>query len=213
MHFIYDHINNPWVGGGGAVRVYEIYKRLSLKGHSICVVSSRYPQAKDYSEGSLTMKFVGLDKNYVLSVFSYTLCANIYLQNNYNKYDTIIEDFPAPWNPLFSMRIKNKLVILQIQNYLGKEVLKQYGVWGFPFYLVEKFYAKLFRKWIVVNDSLNKRFSIKGEIIPNAIEKKQGNSDSTEGKYLAFLGRINIYQKGIGCAFKGLFLYAILRLA
>ena len=140
LHFIYDHIHNPWVGGGGARRVCEIYKRLSLKGHNICVVSSAYPYAKDYAEGNFTMKFVGLHNSYVLSVFFYTLCSNIYLQNNYNKYDIIIEDFPAPWNPLFSMRIKNKPVILQMQNYLGKEVLKQYWIWGLPFYLIEKFY-------------------------------------------------------------------------
>ena len=48
LHFAYDHINNYWFGGGGAVRVYEIYKRLSEKGYKITVVSSGFPKAEDY---------------------------------------------------------------------------------------------------------------------------------------------------------------------
>jgi len=79
LHLIYDHINNPWVGGGGAVRVYEIYKRLADR-HYITIVCGKYPEAKDYEEGNLRFHFVGTSKNnYVLSTFSYAVKAAQFL--------------------------------------------------------------------------------------------------------------------------------------
>ncbi|MGD0283392.1 MAG: glycosyltransferase family 1 protein, partial [Dissulfurispiraceae bacterium] len=66
LHLIYDHSGNPWVGGGGAVRAYELYKRLSIR-HNVTIVCGRYPGAQDYSEGNLKIRFVGSSKNnYVL---------------------------------------------------------------------------------------------------------------------------------------------------
>ena len=55
LHLIYDHINNPWVGGGGAVRVYEIYRRLADK-HDIEVVSGKYPGAENYTEDNVSVQ-------------------------------------------------------------------------------------------------------------------------------------------------------------
>ncbi|NTU41942.1 MAG: glycosyltransferase family 1 protein, partial [Nitrospirales bacterium] len=49
VHCIYDHIRNPWVGGGGAVRMFEIYRRLSQR-HRITVICGKYPGARDYQE-------------------------------------------------------------------------------------------------------------------------------------------------------------------
>lgn len=195
LHFIYDHINNPWVGGGGAVRAYEIYKRLAQKGHETTVVSGNYPGAKDYKEGNLTYKFAGSDKNYIISVFSYAYKAIQFLKKYCRYYDIIIEDF-APWNPLFSYKIqKKKTVILQIQNFLGKEILKKYKALGLPFYFIEKFYPFKFKNIIVVSEALNKRWNINGKVISNGIECF--SNESKIGSYLAFLGRIDITQKGL----------------
>jgi glycogen(starch) synthase len=101
LHLIYDHMNNPWVGGGGAVRAYELSKRLAQRGHSITVISGRYPGAKDYDEGGLCYKFVGSDGNYVLSTFSYALQAARYVRRHGGDFDVVVEEY-APWNPVFS---------------------------------------------------------------------------------------------------------------
>ncbi|MBF0506640.1 MAG: glycosyltransferase family 4 protein [Nitrospirae bacterium] len=198
LHFIYDHINNPWVGGGGAVRVNEIYKRLYQKGHYITIFSGKYPQAVDYSEGNMHFKFIGNPRSYMASTFSYayegykqakTLCRN---------YDVIIEDF-APWNPLFTYTLKNVPTILQLQNYLGKEILKKYSLTGFPFWLVEKFYPGSFKNFIIMVDCLAERYGITGniKIISNGIENDYLDTATNDGAYILYLGRIDMHQKGL----------------
>ena len=195
LHLIYDHINNPWVGGGGAVRVYEIYKRLALKGYDITVISGNYPGAKDYEEEGINFKFLGVKNNYVLSTFSYAYLANKFLKEKFEFYDIIIEDF-APWNPIFSSKYQDKKsIVLQIQNYLGKEILKKYLLFGIPFYFVEKIYPKKFKNIIVVSEALKKRLILNASVIPNGIEKVYEISKG--GNYIGFIGRIDIRQKGL----------------
>jgi len=201
LHLIYDHLNNPWVGGGGAVRVYEIYKRLAQKGHDITIISGNYSGAKDYEEEGISFKFLGVKNNYILSTFSYAYFANKFLSKNYKSYEVIIEDF-APWNPIFSFRYQHKKsIILQIQNYLGKEILKKFLLLGIPFYFVEKEYPKKFKNIIVVSESLKKRFNlIKASVIPNGIEKVY--ETITAGNYIGFIGRIDVRQKGLDLIIK-----------
>lgn len=195
VHFIYDHINNPWVGGGGAVRCYELNKRLAEKGHNITIISGKYPNAKDYSEGNLSFKFLGTDKSYKLSVFSYAFESIRYLKNHAKEYDIIVEDF-APWNPVFSF-LFHKKTVLQLHQREGLQILKRYGFFGLPFYLIEKFYPRIYKNIICVSEiSLNK-FKLKGKVIPNGIDEKIIEKDINIGNYIGFIGRIDIFHKGL----------------
>ena len=197
LHFIYDHINNPWIGGGGAVRAYEIYKRLSKSGHSITVVSGRYPSISNYSEGSLDFIFVGNPSNYPLSTFRYAFESCKLLKTFSKDYDIVIEDF-APWNPILSFRIKNKkAVLLQIQSYLGREILKKYNFFGIPFYLAERVYPGLFDNHLFISPSLRDKFKQRGAVISNGISKDLLDSEANTGDCPAFLGRIDVRTKGI----------------
>lgn len=198
LHFIYDHMGNPWVGGGGVVRVYEIYRRLSGR-HEITVVCGKYPGAKDYEEDGLKFCFAGTDrKNYVLSTFSYALKANRYLKKHGMDADIVIEDF-APWNPLFSYRLGEKPVVLQLQNYLGVEILKKYLLLGIPFWLIERLYPRRFKNFIVLVDALAESYRISGNVrtISMGIEDDYLKEPPSEGKYMMFMGRLDIYQKGL----------------
>jgi len=200
LHLIYDHINNPWIGGGGAVRAYEINKRLAMKEHKILTISGKYPNAEDYEEGNLRFNFLGSDKNYILSVFSYAFNSVQYLKKHANAFDVIIEDF-APWNPVLSFRYqKDAIVIIQIQNFLGSEIIKKYFLAGLPFYLCEKLYPFYFRNKILVSEALSSRFKNSGVVISNGINFIEENS--SQGDYIAFLGRIDIHQKGLDILIK-----------
>ena len=48
-HLIYDDVNNPWLGGGGAVRAWEIYRRLAAD-HEITLVTGKFPGGGDESD-------------------------------------------------------------------------------------------------------------------------------------------------------------------
>ena len=198
LYFLYDHINNPWVGGGAAVRAYEIYKRLSQKGYKITIISGNYPDAKDYKEGNIEFKFLGYKKNYILSTFSYAYYANKYLRNHYKNFDIIIEDF-APWNPIFSNQLQNlKPIILQLHHKEGKNILKKYNIFGFPFYVIEKTYHLKFKNIITVSQPTAKKFNLKNyKIIPNGIDENLLNIKTNIGKYILYIGRIDLYNKGL----------------
>ena len=66
-HLMYDDIANPWLGGGGAVRAMELYRRLSSR-HEITVVSGLFPGAEPETERhGLRLLRVGSARSYALS--------------------------------------------------------------------------------------------------------------------------------------------------
>lgn len=199
LHLLYDHIHNPWIGGGAAVRAYEIYKQLAQKGHQITIISGKYPDCKDIEEKNLQFKFVGTGKNYILSTFSYAYFANQFLKNNFHKFDVIIEDF-APWNPVFSYKIaRQKPIILQIHHREEYNILKKYFILGIPFFIIEKFYPKKFINISSVSQQTSYKYSLKNyKIIPNGIDENllKINTNNTNN-YILYVGRIDLYNKGI----------------
>jgi glycosyltransferase involved in cell wall biosynthesis len=108
----------------------------------------------------------------------------------------VVEDF-APWNPVFTHRLKDRPAIIQIQNRLGTQIFRKYGPLGLPFYIRELSYPKRFAHAIVINDALNDRFKIKGHVISMGVDEELLNVAPVEGDYVAFLGRLDFHQKGI----------------
>ena len=51
-HLIYDDVGNPWLGGGGALRAREIYRRLAER-HEITLITGRFPgsSSEEFEEG------------------------------------------------------------------------------------------------------------------------------------------------------------------
>jgi glycogen synthase len=196
LHCIYDHIRNPWVGGGGAVRAYEIYRRLAQR-HDITIVSGKYPGATDYKEGNLSYRFVGTERNnYVLSTFSYACAASGFIREHGKGADIIIEDF-APYNPLFSPLFLKTPRAIQLHHREGSNLVRRYFLLGLPFVFVELFYPGLFRNVICVSEASKKKFGVYGAaVIPNGIDEV-AEAASPAGDYIAFVGRLQIHNKGL----------------
>ena len=70
-HLIYDDVRNPWLGGGGAVRAREIYRRLAER-HEITLISGSYPgSAPDEVIDGIRHLRVGAAHSYASSRLSY----------------------------------------------------------------------------------------------------------------------------------------------
>ncbi|MEM3449548.1 MAG: glycosyltransferase family 4 protein [Nitrososphaerota archaeon] len=139
--------------------------------------------------------FLGLRNSYILSTFSYAMAANRFLRKKYGEFDIILEDF-APWNPIFSYRLKHQRpVVLQIQNYLGREIINKYFMLGLPFWMLERYYPLNFSYHIVLEEALNYRWNIEGKVISQGVPFT--DNLITEGYYVGYLGRIDIHQKGL----------------
>ncbi len=197
LHLIYDHINNHWVGGGGAVRVRDLYSRLSDR-HEITVVCGRYPGATSYRKDNIRYEFIGTSRNnYVLSTFCYAVKAAAYVKANAGDYDVVVEDF-APYNPVFSF-LRHKNAVIQLHQREGLLHLKKYAVMGIPFLLIEKYYHRFFRNAVTISEMSKERFGLKGRvgIIPNGFDSALLDRKDEEDDYVLFLGRLHIGQKGL----------------
>jgi glycosyltransferase involved in cell wall biosynthesis len=207
LHCIYDHIRNPWVAGGGAVRVHEIYRRLAGR-HEITVVCGAYPGSEDYTENNVHYRFEGTRRNnYILSTFCYAALAARHIKNHAGAYDIVVEDF-APYNPVFSF-IWHKDAVIQLHQREGPRHLKKYAFLGIPFFLIEKFYHRFFKNAVSESDIGRDSYKLRGRVgvISNGFDPKLLSLEPEEDNYALFLGRLHINQKGLDTLYDALPLF------
>jgi len=194
LHLDFDDLESP-TAGGQAVRTFEINRRLAKKGHDITVVTLNYPNAITKVKEGIRYERAGA-KKYPWNYLTYFAAVPSILWNH--KYDLVVEDNNSPFTFALSPLYTRKPVISQVQSLYAEESSKKYHL---PFWLVEKFGAKLYRNFVVLTKNmadkiqiLNKKARI--EIIPNGINNvppfQHHNSN-----YLLFLGRIDFYYKGL----------------
>lgn len=91
LHLIYDDPGNPWVAGGGSVRVREIYRRLTDRLAEVTVATGAYPGAQDETIDGIRYRRLGVEAPYVLSRATYTARASLLLAKG--DYDAAVFDF------------------------------------------------------------------------------------------------------------------------
>lgn len=202
LHFIYDSIDNPWLGGGGAFRTHAIYDH--FKDCDITVYSANYPEAHSKIP---YQKFIGRPlKNYLLSRIEFSRCSRKFIKENHHNYDLIIEDF-SPFSPIFASNIApSKKVLLILQNYFGlSNHFTKFGPLG---YLTNYFETKSIQshKNILfssedlktqVFENINSQIE-KFDIIPYGVDEELFSLDiPVKEKYFSFFGRLEIHQKGL----------------
>jgi glycosyltransferase involved in cell wall biosynthesis len=198
LHLIYDHPQNPWVGGGGAVRVYEISRRLAEKGHEVTVLSGNFQGAEDYHEGRLRYTFIGSRNNYLFSTLTFALKAAGYVKRHSEGFDLVVEDF-APWNPIFSRLLSNRPAILHVNHREGWGILRRWPVIGLPFFIVEKYYPLLFKHMTALSEGTKRKVAKKGTVVvPAGINSEiiaEGKKE--EDDFIIYVGRLSIKNKGL----------------
>lgn len=96
LHCIYDDPTNPWLGGGGAHRVFELYRRLT-DSVAATVATGAHPGAVDGERDGVRYVHLGLSWPYPLSRLTYGLAATRLLDEG--EYDAAIFDFSV-YTPL-----------------------------------------------------------------------------------------------------------------
>ncbi|HEU0054532.1 MAG TPA: hypothetical protein VFQ39_15195, partial [Longimicrobium sp.] len=92
LHCIYDDPRNPWVGGGGAVRLFEIYRRLAGE-VDVTLATGRFPGAEDATVEGVRYVRMGAAGPYAWSRMSYAAAATRLLAKG--DYDAAVFDFSA----------------------------------------------------------------------------------------------------------------------
>ena len=201
VHFIYDDIENPWLGGGGAIRTHEIYKRLASR-HNILVFTGNFPGATpEINRDGVVYRRIGCGSHYLVSRITYVF--GVIKEVRRLTYDLLIEDF-SPFSPIFSpFWTGGAPIVAIIQNIWGKQCLKKWHFWGISAFVAEKIGVRLHRNFISVSPSLSQCLAKKIKSptdlqwIPNAVDSNLFDSKPQEENFLLFLGRLEIYQKGL----------------
>lgn len=197
-----DDIKNPHWGSGQAIATGEIGKRLAKK-HSIIVYCSKYPGWSDYSYEGIKYRHIGLGtRNSKINNIAYIFCLPFVVRKI--KADVILEHFTAPistcFTPLFT-----KIPVVGITSFFASEEMsKKYKI---NFNIVRNFGIKFYKSVIALNSTheqtlkkLNPKLKI--VIIPNGIGRSYFQYKTNEGDYILFIGRLDVYQKGLDMLIK-----------
>ena len=90
LHCIYDDPANPWIGGGGALRVFELYRRLADR-VDVTVATGNFPGARSEMIDGVRYERLGVARPYAASRLSYGIAATRRLQST--AYDVGLFDF------------------------------------------------------------------------------------------------------------------------
>lgn len=193
----YDSLKNPFYGGGGALMNYEIGKRLSSH-YNITILCGAYPQSSDYNIESIHYKHIGMQFKHPLIgqlVYSFLLPFYALIQ----RYDLWIENYTPPHSTNFIPFFTKKPVIGLAMMLDARKFSEKYKL---PFYLVEQFGIKQYKYIITLTESLKKSIQKVNhnstiEVISGGISKELLTLKTSDGNYALFIGRIDIFQKGL----------------
>ena len=212
LHFTYDHPANPWCGGGGAIRTWAINNILGQH-HDITLACGAFHKSLETKFNNnfdnFKVKFLGKANNYIESRLKF-----IYESTKINtkQYDLIVEDFSS-YAPVFP-KLDNKQILISIlHGYYGIKALRYRKFYGFLSIACENILLPQKSFVITVSKHLenyvNKNTKVK-TILPganiffenNKIKNFENNFKDTKKNYILFLGRLDIWAKGLDILIK-----------
>jgi glycogen synthase len=200
---IYDDLDNPWLGGGGARRTYEVARRLAAR-HAVTVVVSGYLGAgHERIRDGVRYLFTAPQAGYAASRLAYMRGAPLLARKLAS--DLTIEVFSA-YNPLFTPLWVKRPHLAILHNIYRDHAAAKHGLIGRLAALLERPALAGFRNYLAVSHGLANELAhtvpLRGKrlaVIPNGIDTAFFTGPQTSGRpdYALFLGRIDIYQKGL----------------
>jgi glycosyltransferase involved in cell wall biosynthesis len=198
LHCIYDDIDNPWLGGGGARRVAEVYARLRDR-VSVTILAGAFPNARAYETPGIRRRYAGLTYSYAISRATFSLAASRALMRM--DYDAAVVTFSV-YAPI---RIPPRAPVgLFVHHLTGPHAEARWGhVAGSMVRRSETY--RLARARVVATESDNGAAILRGIVAPGTpiIVAPNGVSGTLlaqprrEGKELLWVGRFDVEQKGL----------------
>lgn len=192
-----DSLKNPFWGAGQARATREVGKRLAKK-HTVTVFTSRYAGAKDYTEDGIYYCHVGIATPFP-RLTNLLFIGAIPLLVRKIRADIIIENFNAPTSVSFAPLFTNIPIVVLPTMFNAIEFTKKYH---FPFHWIEALGMKFYSYMLPYSDidsakakRLNPRIHVK--IVPQGVGPEFFEITQKKPKYILFLGRYDIWQKGI----------------
>ncbi len=193
LHLDFDDLDNP-LAGGQARRTFEINRRLSRR-HQVTVVTSRYPGARDQIKDGVQYVRIGRE------TFPWNIpawFASLPRVVRALDMDLVVEDFTVPISTAFTPVLTRKPVVA-MANLHARALSRKYWL---PFFLVERVGCRFYRYFVASTRALRDQIlsynrEARVQVIPCGVDRELLEMDVGEENYILFLGRIDVYTKGI----------------
>ncbi len=197
LHVIYDDPGNPWVGGGGAVRVRELYKRLAGR-VDVTVVTGNYPGARDEVIDGVRYRRLGSRAPYAWSRLTWGRKVNKLLRTA--SYDAAIFDFSG-YSPVFLPR--NRPTGVTVHHVSEPTAKHRWGsVLSMVLGTVERTMMRRARRASAT--SLASRETIERiapgmpiDMVAAGVPEKLFEIERRPHKFVLYFGRLDIFHKGL----------------
>ena len=199
LHTSYDDPRNPWLGGGGATRTFEICRRLAGR-HEITVVCGSYPGAAPEEErDGLRVLHLGSPRSYALSRLTWSARASRFVARS--DADLWVYSFSA-FAPLWAPAERRRAGVLEFFHLMQEHATRKRPVLGLPAASIERATLRSFDHVIAISPSVAEGLSsIRGgrglHLVYTGVDDSCFVEDSTEGDYILYFGRLDTYTKGL----------------
>ena len=206
-HLSYDDIGNPWLGGGGALRAREIYRRLAAR-HEITVVCGGYPgaAAEEKVDGIRFLR-TGSARSYAGSRLAYCRTAPGRLREL--SWDVWVNEFSA-FAPLRTPAYLRRRGILFFYHFVGAHALAKHPLVGGVSWAAERWALRAYSNIVTISPSMQEqvRSRLRSRLWlrrpPSTIDCVYSGVDPScfelmpsEGDYLLYFGRVDVHTKGL----------------
>jgi glycosyltransferase involved in cell wall biosynthesis len=198
LHVQYDDVANPWVGGGGAVRAHEIYRRL-VPEHDVTCITGRFPGAADTVRDGVRYRRLGVERPYALSRWTFARAATRLLAEG--EYDAAVVDHSL-YTPL---RLPDSpKVALNFGQMVGPTARQRWGrIPGALLERIERGRIGQARTISVVSRFLLEQVQPLAKpgvpffVVSAGVDDALFRIERAESDYVLYYGRFDIFQKGI----------------
>jgi len=198
VHCIYDHPRNPWVGGGGAVRLMEIYRRLARR-VDVTLVTGNFPGARGAHEDGFRHEVLGAPGPYAWSRLTYSRAATRFLRDA--EYDAGVFDFSA-YTPLRLPR--SRPVGLMLGQMAGPTARRRWGrlagvgvrAWE-RHQLAGARHVSAVSAWLLDEARPLLRPGADARVVGAGVDERFFSVQRAEAGFLLFYGRFDVFQKGL----------------
>ncbi len=199
LHCIYDDPANPWVAGGGSVRVLELYRRLIDRVGSVTVATGSYAGARNQTIDGIQYVRLGAASPYVWSRLSYSAAATWMLARA--EYDVAVVDF-STYAPVRIPR--NRPVGLTVHHVTGATARVRFGPLVGRFVETQEIRRLRHARYLSATSQITYQrlrqllgAGVDIRLIEAGVPDELFALQRRESDYLLFFGRLDWFQKGL----------------
>jgi glycogen(starch) synthase len=197
LHVIYDDPANPWVAGGGAVRVFELYRHLAGEVDAT-VASGRYPGARDETVDGVRYRRLGAAAPYAWSRLTYAAAANRLLRTA--EYDAAVFDF-STYTPIFVP--EDRPVGITVHHVSGPTAAERWG--PLPARAIGRLERAMIGRAARLSATSTATRDLLAEIAPAVpvdlvyagVPDELFQLQRSPEDFLLYFGRLDVFQKGL----------------